>query len=317
MTKGWVYVITNPAIPGLVKIGFSLKDPKLRAKELGNTGVPHPYCVEYEALVVEPFSIEQRAHTTLKAHREGKEWFRCSVDLAVSAVKGSVVGSVLYEHGSTRLLPHQISDPNLAWENYCNLLSHDDPLRMPYLHRAVDLGCFEALQEMPYVCGRDPTLDRGKFQDLAEVERKLIDACIARGEAGDPNFFLEAALLFDEQGEYIPRNEAEFLRLTRLAVDNGSVGAREVLGGWLLDNAKTEAGRKEAFLLLKSAYGAAQRRGWRYLVRCYEYGIGTEKNTRLAWEILSEQVADGAYAYADWAESLRRKLDSEQGLPRV
>jgi len=36
--KGWVYVITNKAMPSLVKVGFLTKDPGLRAKELGNTG---------------------------------------------------------------------------------------------------------------------------------------------------------------------------------------------------------------------------------------------------------------------------------------
>jgi len=32
--KGWVYVITNKAMPGLVKIGFSMKDTEIRASEL-------------------------------------------------------------------------------------------------------------------------------------------------------------------------------------------------------------------------------------------------------------------------------------------
>ncbi|KFC76184.1 GIY-YIG nuclease family protein [Massilia sp. LC238] len=44
--KGWVYVITNKAIPDLVKVGYSRKDPELRAAELNNTGAPHPYMVE-------------------------------------------------------------------------------------------------------------------------------------------------------------------------------------------------------------------------------------------------------------------------------
>lgn len=31
---GWVYVLTNPAMPGLVKIGLTTKTPKARAVEL-------------------------------------------------------------------------------------------------------------------------------------------------------------------------------------------------------------------------------------------------------------------------------------------
>jgi len=35
--KGWVYVISNKAMSGLVKVGYSTKDPELRAAELSHT----------------------------------------------------------------------------------------------------------------------------------------------------------------------------------------------------------------------------------------------------------------------------------------
>lgn len=89
--KGWVYAITNRAMPGLVKVGFSTKDPASRAVELGHTGTPHPYVVEYDVLVEEPFSIEQRVHSYLNNQREGKEWFRCTSEVAIAAIQ-SVVG---------------------------------------------------------------------------------------------------------------------------------------------------------------------------------------------------------------------------------
>lgn len=85
--KGWVYVISNKAMPGLVKVGFSLKDPALRARELANTGSPHPYQVDYEALLANPREVEHRVHRHLSALSEGREWFRCSVEQAVSAIK--------------------------------------------------------------------------------------------------------------------------------------------------------------------------------------------------------------------------------------
>lgn len=85
--RGWVYVITNPAMPGLVKIGFSTKDPLLRASELANTGAPHPYEVEYDALVDSPRELEGRLHRALLLHREGREWFRLSVHTAVEALR--------------------------------------------------------------------------------------------------------------------------------------------------------------------------------------------------------------------------------------
>lgn len=57
--KGWVYVISNKSMPELVKVGYSTKDPDLRAMELNNTGAPHPYTVNYELLIENPREIEQ------------------------------------------------------------------------------------------------------------------------------------------------------------------------------------------------------------------------------------------------------------------
>lgn len=84
--RGWVYVITNAAMPNLLKIGYSMKDPWIRASELATTGAPHPYKVEYDVLVFEPREIEQAAHMHLSGAREGREWFRCAVDEAVQAI---------------------------------------------------------------------------------------------------------------------------------------------------------------------------------------------------------------------------------------
>jgi hypothetical protein len=84
--RGWVYVISNEAMPGLLKVGFSTKDPQLRARELNNTGSPQPYVVEYDALVTEPREREQQIHKTLENRRDRKEWFRCSLRDAVAAI---------------------------------------------------------------------------------------------------------------------------------------------------------------------------------------------------------------------------------------
>lgn len=89
--KGWVYVISNKAMPDLIKVGFSMKDPELRAIELNHTGSPHPYIVDYEVLVDEPRDVEQTVHGRLRNHREGKEWFRCSAEEAIATIK-AVVG---------------------------------------------------------------------------------------------------------------------------------------------------------------------------------------------------------------------------------
>ncbi|WP_291915047.1 GIY-YIG nuclease family protein [Limnohabitans sp.] len=85
--RGWVYVISNPAIVGLVKIGFSTKDPSLRARELDSAGFPHAFKVEVDFLVDNPRDVEQLTHKHLASYREGKEWFRCDIATAIRAIK--------------------------------------------------------------------------------------------------------------------------------------------------------------------------------------------------------------------------------------
>lgn len=97
--RGWVYVIDNPAMPDILKIGYSTKDPSLRAKELAGTGSPHPFRVVFDVLVENPRAVEQAAHSMLAAKREGKEWFRCSHSEAINAIK-TCAKSVLLERNN-------------------------------------------------------------------------------------------------------------------------------------------------------------------------------------------------------------------------
>jgi hypothetical protein len=97
-----VYVITNAAIPNSVKIGFSTKDPKIRARELNHSGIPQPYEVAFDALVANPRDVEQQVHRYLVSKHHGKEWFQCSVAEAVDAIS-QVLGpsGILHtEHGA-------------------------------------------------------------------------------------------------------------------------------------------------------------------------------------------------------------------------
>jgi hypothetical protein len=96
--RGWVYVISNRAMPDLIKVGYTLKDPDLRARAFAQTGVPHPYDVEYEVMVRQPHHLEQLVHKDLAGCREGKEWFRCSIADAISTIRRLLPEDVLIEN---------------------------------------------------------------------------------------------------------------------------------------------------------------------------------------------------------------------------
>ena len=86
--RGWLYVLTNPVMPGLVKVGFSTKMVEARLAELHTTGVPLPFEVAFAALVRSPRQAEKRVHAALAAHRVSKdrEFFRCTDADAVRAI---------------------------------------------------------------------------------------------------------------------------------------------------------------------------------------------------------------------------------------
>jgi hypothetical protein len=61
---GWVYLMTNPSMPGLVKIGSTTLTPQERARQLSsNTGVPRPF----QVVAFQPFDDELRAERELQA----------------------------------------------------------------------------------------------------------------------------------------------------------------------------------------------------------------------------------------------------------
>ncbi len=84
-------------MPGLVKVGYTKKDPEERAAELNHTGSPFTYTVDYEILVDDPYQVEQSAHYRLSSCNEGKEWFRCSAENAIAAIKSVVTGTTYLE----------------------------------------------------------------------------------------------------------------------------------------------------------------------------------------------------------------------------
>lgn len=75
-----VYVVTNPAMPGLVKIGFTQKTIEQRLRDLDQTGVPLPFECFYAAIVTDCRAVERALHEAFDDHRvrKSREFFRLS-----------------------------------------------------------------------------------------------------------------------------------------------------------------------------------------------------------------------------------------------
>lgn len=85
---GWLYLLTNPAMPELVKIGMTTRSPEERALELASTGVPMPFHVAAAWAVDDVRAAERDAHAALARYRvnDAREWFRLSVPAAIKAL---------------------------------------------------------------------------------------------------------------------------------------------------------------------------------------------------------------------------------------
>ncbi|MBX3173720.1 MAG: GIY-YIG nuclease family protein [Gemmatimonadaceae bacterium] len=83
---GFVYVVSNPSLPGLVKIGMTTRSIPQRLAELFTTGVPTPFELDAAWPVQDPKMVETKAHEILKAQRKGndREFFAIDPAVAVS-----------------------------------------------------------------------------------------------------------------------------------------------------------------------------------------------------------------------------------------
>ena len=69
MSKGYIYCFSNLSYDGLLKIGFTDRNPKNRANELYKTGVPFPFKIEFVKYVDEPKIIETSIHNFFNKYR--------------------------------------------------------------------------------------------------------------------------------------------------------------------------------------------------------------------------------------------------------
>jgi hypothetical protein len=85
-----VYVLSNPAMPGILKIGKTDKDNvELRMKELYTTSVPLPFDCVYACIVDSNEDVEKTIHETFEKQRVNprREFFKLSAKRAVKALK--------------------------------------------------------------------------------------------------------------------------------------------------------------------------------------------------------------------------------------
>ena len=89
-TPGHVYALSNPAMPGLLKIGMTRRTPEERAAELSaSSGLPEPFRVEYSEYSADAPTLERTVHAALARQRRSakREFFAINVEGAREAFR--------------------------------------------------------------------------------------------------------------------------------------------------------------------------------------------------------------------------------------
>ena len=102
-------MLTNKAFPNYIKIGSTMKDPRIRAHELTGTGVPFPYEVKFKIMTKNCEILEKKVHTILEKKRVDleREFFECPVEEAKKIIDhaGATKPLPLVVRASTDTLP--------------------------------------------------------------------------------------------------------------------------------------------------------------------------------------------------------------------
>lgn len=105
--RGYIYVLVNPCIPALVKIGRSINGGKARASNIYQTGVPAPFSVYFEMIFEDATAAEAVIHSRLAEHRysQSREFFKVSPqEAATEIVRVWAAENELYLHSSNEAL---------------------------------------------------------------------------------------------------------------------------------------------------------------------------------------------------------------------
>jgi hypothetical protein len=98
--RGYLYILSNKAIPGLLKIGYTTRDIEKRVLELTTTGVPSKFEIEFYCEIGNARIFESAVHRELKKYRQEREFFQCSIKQAVEIVKHVASNGLHVYYGS-------------------------------------------------------------------------------------------------------------------------------------------------------------------------------------------------------------------------
>jgi hypothetical protein len=212
----FLYVMSNKAMPGLYKIGYTLNIEE-RLKTAFNSSLPYPFELEYFSYTKDAAYYESLIHRKLADHRvdENREFFKADLETITNCIKEHVPNSYEYRTASefydaAKALPptdrnvinlymtaSQLGSHEASWalfDIYMNRKGAIYKYALLHLRRAIELGSEE--QSKAWIAHR--------MDDITRVTRKTFE-----GDYFDEVFMLFGYAFTDRFLETIGREEWE------------------------------------------------------------------------------------------------------------
>ena len=171
---GGGYILSNTAMPGLFKVGYTDRDPFSRAKEISQaTGVPFDFIVEYQIYVSHPYELEQKTHKLLHNHRvnNNREFFNCSYEDVVETIRVAI--NDLYKH-----IDNFVFGSESSYKTEKEILDKKLIEKQNAIKRALEEKRFKIEQAVRYEKEKldkfISSLELEEKQKIAEIEKKFV-----------------------------------------------------------------------------------------------------------------------------------------------
>lgn len=207
-SAGYLYILVNQSMPGLIKVGRTGRDPSNRVQELSSpTGVPTRFILVYQTQVADCEFAERWVHEQLEAkgHRvaQNREFFEApvqdAIDLLLEARKFVGLEEAIEVHG----LEHEsemADDGQATFElGLAYLDGSNDILRNP--EKALTLFEQAAVQGNALACitaGQMYMDPESRFRDIEKAQKYFMRAI---NEHGMRDQFCNIASLFVANGQ--------------------------------------------------------------------------------------------------------------------
>lgn len=203
-TPGIVYILTNPAMPGLVKIGKTARGSvNARLNELYSTGVPVPFDCVYAGRVADEGQVEKAFHRAFGPYRINprREFFQIEAEQAIALLELMATENV------TPLLKEEAESVDKTAKDASDKLKARRP-NLDFQEMGIPIGSELLFVQAPEisveVISNKKVLYKESETSLTAVTRELLD--ITYSVAPGPHWLYQGRVLrniYDETYDFL------------------------------------------------------------------------------------------------------------------